>query len=198
MLDTGDDAVCLKSGINEDGWRVGRPTENIVVRHINTIGDVHGGIVIGSEISGGVRIVLAHDCHFAGAMIGIRLKSNSSRGGVVEKLWYRDITMKDICNEAISIDTDYSAWMSSKDGKAHKVFRDIDICNVTCDGAAVAAYLNGKTEQPIERIVMKNLLIKAEKGKTFNWVNNLKLINVKAEPAAGEPILFTNFKNVVQ
>jgi polygalacturonase len=177
LLDTGDDAICLKSGINEDGRRVGRPTENIVVRNICSQNGIWGGISIGSEMSGDVRNVLIHDCNFVGTRSGIYIKSNSSRGGVVERIWYRNITFKDIHGTAIFIHTDYTAWMMNKDGKAPPIFRDIEISNITCDGAAVAAFVNSKPEQPIERLVIKNLFVKAEKGMTFNWVNDLKLIN---------------------
>jgi hypothetical protein len=106
--------------------------------------------------------------------------------------------MKNILDYAIFIETDYSAWVSNKDGKAHPIFRDIQISNITCNGAAVAALVNGKPKQLVERIVMKNIYIKAEKGMIFNWVNDLKLINVQSEPAKGEPKLFTNCRNVDQ
>lgn len=196
FLDTGDDAVCMKSGINEDGWRVGRPTENIVVRNIRLQNGRWCGICIGSDMSGGVRNVLVHDCNFIGTGSGIFIKSNSSRGGFVERIWFRNITMKDIRTEAILIDTDYKAWMSNNYGKAHPIFRDIEFSDITCDGAAVAALVNGKPEQPIERIVMKNIYLKAEKGMAFNWVDDLKLINEKSVAATGEPIIITNCKNV--
>jgi len=196
VLETGDDAVCIKSGINEDGWRVDRPAENIVVRHITTNGSVHGGIVIGSEISGGVRNLMVHDCFYNGASIGIRLKSNSSRGGVIENLWFKDIKMKDILREAISINTDYSAWMSGKNGMKHTVFRNIKVRNINCDGAGIATYVNGKEEQAVEKLLFKNVFIKAKKGMTFNWVNHLSLKNVKSEPDTGEQIIIKNCTNV--
>ena len=101
LLDVGDDAVCLKSGINEDGRRVGKPTENVVVRNVTALSS-HGGMVIGSDTSGGVRNVLAYDCVYDGSDVGIRLKSNASRGGVVENLYYRNITMRKVTSTSAS------------------------------------------------------------------------------------------------
>jgi polygalacturonase len=198
MLSTGDDAIALKSGINEDGRRVGRPTENIVIRHIQSQDGEWGGISIGSEMSGCVRNIFVHDCSFTRTNQSIYIKSNSSRGGVVEHIWYRNITIKDIRTQAICIDTNYAAWMSDKNGTAHPIIRDIEFSDLTCEGAAAAISMNGKPEQPIEHIMLKNISIKAKKGMTFNWVNDLKLRNVKSEPTTGDPIVFTNCKNVDQ
>ncbi len=78
---TGDDCVVLKSGYNEDGWRVNRPTENGVMRHSSSTRG-HGGLVVGSEMSGGVRNVFMEDCHFEGTDRAIRIKSKRGRGGV--------------------------------------------------------------------------------------------------------------------
>jgi len=183
LIDSGDDAVTMKSGLNEEGWRIGRPTENVVVRHVTTL-HCHGGVVIGSEMSGGVRNVLAHDCLFDGSGIGIRLKSNRARGGVVEKIWYRDIRMKNLGNEAISIITDYRAFMGSKDGKAWPLFRDITIENIQCDGAAGAVRMIGSPEKPIENVSLANVSITARDGMTFQWVNGLKLSNVACRAAS--------------
>jgi polygalacturonase len=186
VIDAEDDTVCLKSGINEDGWRVGKPTENVVVRHVTSLKG-HGGIVIGSETSGDIRNVLAHDCFFDGTDRGIRLKSNSSRGGRVENIWYSNIRMRDIQLEAININTDYASWLADKNGKAHPVFRNLNFENITCENALVATSVTGKIEQPIENLVIKNLSVKAEKGLTFRWVKGLKFHNLKTEIASGEP-----------
>jgi polygalacturonase len=186
VIDAEDDTICLKSGINEDGWRVGKPTENVVVRHVTSL-QGHGGIVIGSEMSGDIRNVLAHDCFFDGTDRGIRLKSNSSRGGRVENIWYSNIRMRNIQLEAININTDYASWLADKNGKAHPVFRNLNFENITCENALVAASVTGKMERPIENLMIKNLSVNAEKGLSFLWVDGLKFVNLKAEIASGEP-----------
>ncbi|MCX6874017.1 MAG: glycoside hydrolase family 28 protein [Verrucomicrobia bacterium] len=92
LIDAGDDCICLKSGRDADGRRVGCPTENGVVRNCKTLAG-HGGVVIGSETGGGLRNVWAHDCDFTGTDIGIRIKTMRGRGGIVENLYFQDLTM---------------------------------------------------------------------------------------------------------
>jgi len=195
QINAGDDCIALKSGINEDGWRVGRPAENIVIRHIKGFRS-HGGIVIGSDMSGDVRNIFAYDCQFDGADRGIRLKSNASRGGVVENIWYENIIMRNIRAEAIRINTHYGAYMADKGGKAYPLFRNITIRDVTCDGARVAVSMDGTIHKPIENITLENVSIKARSGMTFRWVNGLKLKNVKSKSSKGKPISYTDCKNV--
>ena len=195
FFDVGDDAVCLKSGINEDGRRVGRPTENVVVRHV-TANWCHGGIVIGSEMSGGVRNVLAHDCRFEGSNVGIRLKSNAARGGVVENIHYRDITMRDIKTDAIQLITDYTAWGAAGKAAHHPTFRNITFRNVTCDSARRAAIVQATAHKPVQNLLLENVSITAKSGLHFEWVQGLKLRNVTSKPAAGEPISFKHCEQV--
>jgi len=195
-INSGDDCIAFKSGLNEDGWRVARPTENVVIRNIYGLRS-HGGIVIGSEMSGGVRNIYAHDCEFNGAERGIRLKSNASRGGIVEKIWYENITMKNMSGEAIRINTNYGAYMADEGGTAYPVFREINIKNIKCDGAQVALSMMGTSHKPIEDITLENISIKAETGMKFNWVNNLELKNVSSIPLQGKSVVFENCKNVV-
>jgi polygalacturonase len=197
MLDVGDDAVCLKSGINEDGRRVGRPTENVGVRNITAF-NCHGGIVIGSEMSGGVRNVLAYDCTYDGSDIGIRLKSNAARGGVVENITYRDITMRKIRYDAIKINTNYSAWGAAKNATHYPTFRNITFKDISCEDVRWAVSMNGSSHQPIANVTLENVSIKANSGMNFNWIDGLKLINVTSTPKSGEPMSFRNCTNVVQ
>ena len=185
-INAGDDAIALKSGINEEGRRIGRPTENVVIRNIRA-GKCHGGIVIGSEMSGGVRNIYGHSCEFIGAGKGIRLKSNASRGGVVENCWFENIRMTGIAQEAIVIQTDYGAWMASKDGNAYPLFRNLVFKNITCDGAAQAVSMTATEHQPIEKVTLENVSIKAKRGMRFEWVNGITLRDVRIEPDAGNP-----------
>jgi hypothetical protein len=184
---TGDDSVALKSGMNEDGWRVGRPTENIVVRHCRAKRG-HGGIVVGSDMSGGVRNVFVHDCDFSGSDIGIRLKSCPGRGGVVENLWYRDIEMGRIKQHAIIIHTDYKAFLGGTTGEA-PIFRNISIKNVTCEHATWAARFSGLPEQAIENITLDGISIAAKEGMTCAYTKGFKLNQVAVVPVNGPAIL---------
>ena len=190
-INSQDDSIAIKSGINEDGRRVGQPTENIVLRHLNC-NPSNGGLAIGSEMSGDVRNVLFQDCSVSDSRHGARMKSNSSRGGIAENIYFRNLDLKNIRFGAIEIETDYSAWMSDANGTAHPVFRNIEISNLTCDGARAAAIVSGKQEMPIQNLRLENVSIKAGRGMSFNWVNGLTLKNVSVEPAEGEKIIISN------
>ena len=85
----------IKSGLNEDGWRVGKPSENIAQWRLH--GEVgHGGVVIGSEMSGGVRNVWVTDLSSVGTDRGLRIKSMRRRGGTVENVFYENVRHRDI------------------------------------------------------------------------------------------------------
>lgn len=183
---TNDDSVALKSGMNEDGWRVGRPTENVIVRHCRAQRG-HGGIVVGSDMSGGVRNIFVHDCDFSGSDIGIRLKSRPGRGGLVENLWYRDIDMDHIHQHAIIVHTDYRAFMGGTTGKA-PIFRNIHIQNVTCGHSWWAARFSGLPEEAIENVTLDNVSLTADEGITCAHTCNLKLNRV-AVVAAKSPAI---------
>jgi polygalacturonase len=105
-ISAGDDVVCLKSGRDAQGRLVGRPTENVTVTHC-TLGRGHGGIAIGSEMSGGVRNVYVHDCEFKGTDDALRFKTVRGRGGVVENINLYNLEMWDIQNACIGVDMYY-------------------------------------------------------------------------------------------
>lgn len=173
-FETGDDAVPIKSGLNEDGRRVGLPSENVVVRHIDArdVRTGSGGVVIGSETSGDVRNVYVHDCRFEGTDRGLRLKSERGRGGVVENLYVRDVEMRDVSNQAININSFYSGGEAT--GPA-PLFRNIDIRNVQIDGASVGVDLVGLPEEWIRNVHLGNVRIRADEGVQCTRVDGLTI-----------------------
>lgn len=106
IFETGDDCIAINSGMNEDGWRVNKPCENIVIRNC-TMKEGHGGLVIGSGMSGGVRNIYAHNCKIAGGDRGIRIKSMRGRGGYIEDVWFENIEIRDVREEAVQINMFY-------------------------------------------------------------------------------------------
>ena len=94
-FDVGDDAICIKSGKDQDGRRHGKACHNLIIDGC-TVYHGHGGFVIGSEMSGGAHDILVRNCRFIGTDVGLRFKSARGRGGVVKDIWCRDIYMKDI------------------------------------------------------------------------------------------------------
>lgn len=188
LFDVGDDAICLKSGKDADGRRRGEPCENVIVKN-NTVLHGHGGFVIGSEMSGGVKNVYVSGCSFIGTDVGIRFKSARGRGGVVENIYVDNINMVDIPGDALIADL-YYAGTTSPSGSVPEVteetpaFRNISISNIYCKGAGRAAYLNGLPELPITNISIKNMVVTdAGKGIVINKVSNISLDNVEIEAA---------------
>lgn len=108
FFDTGDDCIAIKSGRNADGRRLKMPTENIIVRGC-TMRDGHGGITIGSEISGGVRNLFAENCQMDSPDLwnALRVKNNASRGGLLENFYFRNITIGEVSHAVITIDFNY-------------------------------------------------------------------------------------------
>jgi DNA sulfur modification protein DndE len=160
VFDVGDDAICIKSGRDEQGRKRGVPTENFIING-NTVYHAHGGFVIGSEMSGGARNLFVSNCNFLGTDIGLRFKTTRGRGGIVEKIFIKDINMTNIPGEAILFDMYYMAKdpvpLAGEKNPDIKVetfpvteatpqFRDFHISNVVCRGAARGIFIRGLPE----------------------------------------------------
>ncbi len=180
-FDVGDDAICIKSGKDEDGRRHARPCKNLIIRGC-TVYHGHGGFVIGSEMSGGVENIYVADCNFLGTDVGLRFKSTRGRGGLVKNIWCDDIRMKDIESYGVIFNLYYAGVAASdmKDGGGSDIvpvdettpeFRDIHISNVICAGAKQAIYINGLPELPLDKVTFRNCVFTAKKG--------LEMYNVK-------------------
>jgi polygalacturonase len=177
-LRTGDDAVVLKSGLNEEGLLIDRPTENVVIRHFEAT-DVRtgsGGVVFGSETSGGIRNVYVHDAYFEGSDRGIRFKTERGRGNVIENIFVRDVRMKNITYEAINVNSFYTG--PDVVGVAPAI-RNIHISDVDIDGVPTAISLIGLPEKWIEDFTLENIRVRnADAGARITRVKNIALKNV--------------------
>jgi polygalacturonase len=184
-LHTAEDGVALKSGMNEDGRRVGKPTENVIVRRIRATHG-RGGMAIGSDMSGGVRNVFVHDCHFDGPSAGIRFKAARGRGGVVEDVVVQDITMGRIAGAAIELATDYPSFLSPHGQPP--AFRNIRIGNITCANAKTAVRMEGMADQMLRGITLENLKVNCDHGLSCAAASGVHLRNVSIIPRIG-PVL---------
>ncbi|MGH7453266.1 MAG: glycoside hydrolase family 28 protein, partial [bacterium] len=209
-FDVGDDAICLKSGRDEAGRRRGMPTENVQIYDC-VVYHGHGGFVIGSEMSGGVRNVEIRDCVFIGTDTGVRFKSTRGRGGVVENIHIRRIFMKDIPAAAITFNMFYSGQApivepgqatgfdaeqaTPVSGKTPQ-FKNIFISDVTARGAAQAVELQGLPEMPLYNIELKNVSISAQKGLLGVNADQVKLVQVEILPQTGPVLAFHNSTNI--
>lgn len=195
-FDVGDDGICIKSGKDADGRKRGIPCENVIVNGC-TVFKGHGGFVVGSEMSGGVKNIYVSDCQFLGTDVGLRFKSKRGRGGIVEGIYIKNISMFDIQTDAITFDLYYGGKSAvevladgdekkSEEVETFKVdettpsFRNIDIQHVICRGARRAAYFNGLPEMPVSNVLIKDMEINnAQEGIVINRTDGVTLDDIK-------------------
>lgn len=177
IFDTGDDCIAIKSGRNADGRRLATPSENIVIRNCRMI-EGHGGVVMGSEISGGVRNVFVEDCVMSSPDLdrAIRFKTNSHRGGVIENIYVRNVKVGQVKQAVILADFFYE---EGDTGKFDPVLRNVVIENLTAGKAPHPLFLRGYERAPIGSITLINCRFEGvEKPSVISHVSRIELINV--------------------
>lgn len=189
-FDVGDDAICIKSGKDKEGRERGKPTELFVITDC-VVYHAHGGFVIGSEMSGGVRNILAKNLTFIGTDCGLRFKSVRGRGGLVENIWMEDIRMHNIPTDAINFNLYYFTKGAVEDpvtgemivekeavSEETPAFRNMYFKNIYVDGAKQALKIMGIPEMPVENLQFKNMVIRSEVGIQMNYAHKIEFDNV--------------------
>ncbi|MBW4854477.1 glycoside hydrolase family 28 protein [Bacillus safensis] len=156
-FDNGDDCIAIKSGRNEDGRRIGVPSENIVIRR-NEMRDGHGGVTIGSEISGGVKFVYAEDNVMDSPNLdrALRIKTNSVRGGTIEHIYFKNNTVKSLKHEVICIDMMYEEGDA---GPHRPVVRHIEVEGLKSNGGRYGVKIAAYAHSPVTHFKMKDCVI---------------------------------------
>lgn len=195
-LDVGDDAVCIKSGKDLVGRTRAMPTENVIVSECRVF-EGHGGFVVGSEMSGGVRNIRVTHCEFAGTDVGLRFKSNRGRGGVVENIYIDDISMLGIGQEALLFDLYYTAnGGPSTDvpgvNEGTPCFRNIFINDVKSAASAIPVKFNGLPEMPIENITLTNSSMTSRQGGLLSESTHIRFDNVTISCTEGPAMTINN------
>lgn len=214
-FDVGDDAICIKSGKDEEGRKRGLPTENFLIEN-NIVYHGHGGFVVGSEMSGGVRNLVVRGCSFMGTDIGLRFKSTRGRGGVVENIYIDGINMVSIATDAISLNLYYEGKSPvaepEDDGtirttikevgenpiadESTPTFRNIVIKNVSCKGAGRAIYIEGLPEKPVSGILLQNVNIQSRSGIRCVEASQVVLDGVKVGSMVGVGLELNNIRGL--
>lgn len=156
FFNTGDDCIAINSGMNEDGWRVKRPCENVEIKNCEMIGG-HGGISIGSGLSGGIEHIYAHDCKIKDTMQGIRLKSMRGRGGYVDDVTFERISIKDVTHQAIQITMFYEYTTVEPMTLTPSKFRNIRIKDISGSSKGCAIQIKGLPEQKLNHIRLEKI-----------------------------------------
>ena len=211
VFDAGDDAICIKSGKDEDGRKRGEPCQNVIVKN-NVVLHGHGGFVVGSEMSGGVKNIYVSDCTFLGTDVGLRFKSTRGRGGGVGNIHILNNNMIDLPHKAFLFDLFYGGKSAGEETEEELIarmktaitpvteetpaFRDIYISGITANGVGRAMFFNGLPEMPIRNIDIKDVQItNAKAGIVISQAENVTIDNANVE-TEGEVLKVRFAKNV--
>jgi polygalacturonase len=177
-FDTGDDCIAIKSGRNADGRRINIASENIIVRGCR-FKDGHGGVTIGSEISGGTRNVFAENCVMDSPNLdrALRLKNNAMRGGLIENVYMRDVQVGQVADAVLQIDFHYEEGAK---GPFIPVARNINLSNVTSQKSKYGVYVVGLPNAPIYDVrIVDSSFANVEKGNVVEHVRGVEFENFR-------------------
>jgi hypothetical protein len=194
FIDTGDDCITLKSGRDEQGRSKARPTENVTITNCVTYRG-HGAVVIGSEMSAGVRNVTASNIVCVGTDRAVRIKSTRGRGGVVENIRFSNFVVENV-KEPISITAFYTKTDPEPVSERTPVFRDIAISHFTIKNSPCMAKIFGLPEMPIHRLTISDVVADTEVGLVCDSAAGLDLHNVQLNVDKGPAFDLRNCKNL--
>jgi polygalacturonase len=186
-IDVNDDCIAIKSGKDEDGRRVNRPVEDVLIEKCR-FRYGHGGVSMGSEMSGGIRNVEIRNCVMdSDNWAPIRFKSQPSRGGVVENITYRDIQLNDT-RKAFEFNMAWRMVNPKPPSDPLPVVRNVKIINVSGTTDLVGD-MYGLADSPVRNVTFENCTIKATRGFTIGNVADVDLSGLKIEVEQGEPVI---------
>ncbi|WP_207890973.1 glycoside hydrolase family 28 protein [Hymenobacter edaphi] len=189
-ISVGDDCITIKSGKDRAGRQMNVPAENYTITNCTMLSG-HGGVVIGSEMSGGVKKITISNCVFDGTDRGIRIKTARGRGGVVEDIRVDNVVMKNIREQMIVLDMQYANTPAEPVSERTPRFRNIHFSNISAEGNQ-AGLLNGLSEMPIENVTFSNINVDAKQGFTVREARNVAFHNVQVNTQIGPAVRAEN------
>lgn len=193
-ISVGDDCITIKSGKDAPGRKMARPAENYTITNCTMLSG-HGGVVIGSEMSGDVRKITISNCVFDGTDRGIRIKTARGRGGIVEEIRVSNIIMKNIREQGIVLDMQYSKTAVEPVSERTPRFRNIHFSNITGQ-VNQAGYLNGLEEMPIENISFNDINLDAKTGFSLQYSNKIEFHHVQVNTEIGPAVTANLVENL--
>ncbi|MGJ8691400.1 MAG: glycoside hydrolase family 28 protein [Thalassotalea sp.] len=170
-----DDGIAIKAGRDQDAWRVGRKSFNIVIRDCDYIGTKGGGMAIGSEMSGGVTDIFVENYRIPKCRHMLYFKANNDRGGEIDRVYIRNI--RSSYAEAVIIFTnDYHSY---RGGNSPTSFQNILMEDVKCDASEVGLHIFGNSSAPVKNVTLVDVEIKqSDVPAQIKHVENLQMHNV--------------------
>lgn len=194
-ISVGDDCITIKAGKDIPGRTKAAPAENYTITNCTMLSG-HGGVVIGSEMSGSVRKITISNCVFDGTDRGIRIKTTRGRGGVVEEIRVDNIVMKNIRQQAIVLDMQYTRTQPEAVSERTPRFRNIHLSNITAQ-TNEAIYINGLSEMQVDDISFNDVQFDAQKGATIKEASNIEFHNVRITTKEGSSLIAENVNGLV-
>jgi polygalacturonase len=185
-ISVGDDCIVIKSGRDEDGREAAKPTENLTITNCTMLKG-HGGVVIGSEMSGDVRRVAISNCVFQGTDVGIRIKTMRGRGGIVEDVRVSNILMYDMVKEGVIITMRYQPTEIEPLSERTPSVRNIHLSGINIRNAERAIAVLGLDEREVSEITFNDMYIVAKKGILLENARDIKFHDITLEIAEGNP-----------
>jgi unsaturated rhamnogalacturonyl hydrolase len=182
VFDTGDDCIAIKSGRNGDGRRVNVPSENIVIRNC-VMKDGHGGVVLGSECTGGIRNVFVENCEMDSPELdrALRFKNNAVRGGILENVFMRNVKIGRVGEAVLTIDLLYEEGAK---GAFKPIVRNVQLDNITSSASPRVLYIRGFPGAVVENIRISNSTFSGvTETDVVSHVGTITLNNVTITPA---------------
>ena len=182
VFDTGDDCIAIKSGLNDDGRRVGLPSENIIIRNC-VMKDGHGGVVLGSEVSGDVRNVFVENCQMDSPNLdrALRFKSNAQRGGVLENVFMRNVEIGRVAEAIVTVDFLYA---EGANGPHKPVVRNVHLENVMSKSSPRVLWIVGFPGAIVDGLEFVNCTFKGvEMTEVITNSADIRFRNTTIEPA---------------
>lgn len=184
VFDTGDDCIAIKSGRNGDGRRVNQPTENVIIRNC-VMKDGHGGVVLGSECTGGIRNVFVENCEMDSPNLdrGLRFKNNAVRGGILENVFMRNVKIGRVAEAVLTIDLLYEEGAK---GDFKPIVRNVQMEGITSSASPRVMYIRGFPGAVIEGIrISRSTFSGVTETEVVQHAGTITLQDVTILPAKG-------------
>lgn len=186
-ISVGDDCIVIKSGRDEDGREAGRATENITITNCTML-EGHGGVVIGSEMSGNVRRITITNCIFEGTDIGIRIKTMRGRGGVVEDVRVSNVIMYNIVNEGVLITLRYQPTQAEPLSERTPAVRNVHLSNINIRNAQRPVAIYGLEEREVSAVSFNDIRSFSNKGILLENTSGISFHDIEMDISEGSPL----------
>jgi hypothetical protein len=195
-ISVGDDCIVIKSGRDEDGREANRPTENVTVTNCTMLKG-HGGVVIGSEMSGNVKRIAISNCIFEGTDVGIRIKTMRGRGGIVEDIRVSNVLMYNMVKEGVIITMQYQPTDPELLSERTPTVRNVHLSGIIVRQAERAIAIYGLEEKDVSQVTFSDMQLIAKTGILIENASDISFHDIRMDVREGVPFEARDAKQLV-